>query len=69
MKHFKEKVWTVDEKDKQAWDIVSDVPAVTKPIAAISAVLNLLIPGLGTMLAACSAKGSVSKTQMACACF
>ena len=60
--HMEKKIMVVDEKDKQVWDLVTDVPLVTKPVAVISAVLNLLIPGLGTAIAACSAKDNVSKT-------
>ena len=66
---MQKKVMVVDEKDKQVWDLVTDVPLVTKPIAVISAIFNLLIPGLGTMISACSAKESVSKTQMTVAVF
>ena len=44
----------VDEKDKQLWALITDVPLVSKPIAVVSALLNLIIPGLGTLVAACS---------------
>jgi len=44
------------------WAIVSNVPQVSKPIAVIQAVLNFILPGLGTMVAACASEKSVSKT-------
>ena len=42
--------------------LVSNVPFVTKPVAVVSAILNVLIPGLGTAIAACFADQNVSKT-------
>ena len=57
----------VDDVDKQVWELTTNVPRVGKPIAIVCAVLNLVIPGLGTLVAACSAQENVSKTQMAIA--
>ena len=54
----------VDETDKMVWGLITDVPKVSKPVAIISAILNLVIPGAGTLLAACAAHDNVSKTQM-----
>ena len=54
----------VDNIDRQVWLLLSDVPYVSKPVATIAAILNLLIPGLGTTLAACFANENVSKTQL-----
>jgi hypothetical protein len=34
---------------------MTTVPRVSKPVAIVSAVLNLIIPGLGSLVAACSA--------------
>ena len=62
--HINQKVLVVDDMDRQVWMLVSNVPYVTKPIAAISAFLNLILPGFGTILAACMADQNVSKTQM-----
>ena len=44
------------------WMLVSNVPYVSKPVAIVCAVLNLLIPGLGTAIAACAADQNVPKT-------
>ena len=60
--HFNRKVMVVDDLDRQVWALVSDVPYLTKPMAIIAAILNFLLPGFGTWLAACSADQTVSKT-------
>ena len=62
--HFQQKVMVVDNIDKQVWLLVSDVPYVSKPVAIIAAILNFLLPGFGTVLAACMASDNVSKTQL-----
>ena len=54
----------VDEVDKQVWDMVSNVPSVSKPVAFVSAGFNVILPGFGTMIAACAATENVSKTQL-----
>ena len=51
----------VDDLDRQVWDLVTNVPLVSKPIAIASAVFNVLIPGLGTVIAACGSPDTVSK--------
>jgi len=57
----------VDETDKQVWEMTTNVPRVSKPIAIVCAVLNFIVPGLGTLVAACSHQDNVSKTQMSIA--
>ena len=53
----------VDDNDKIAWDLITNVPMVAKPVAVIQAVFNLILPGFGTMIAACANNnGTVSKT-------
>ena len=65
--HFNNKVLAIDDVDKQVWDLTTNVPRVGKPVAIVCAILNFVIPGLGTLVAACSAQENVSKTQMAIA--
>lgn len=60
--HFKNKLIAVDETDKMVWGLISDVPKVSKPVAIIAAILNLIVPGAGTLTAACAAHDNVSKT-------
>ena len=41
---------------------MTNVPRVKKNVAFVCAILNVIIPGLGTLVAACSANDNVSKT-------
>ena len=45
----------VDSVDKKIWEMITEMPFVSKFVAVICAVLNILIPGLGTAVAACAA--------------
>ena len=60
--HIKTKVLVVDENDKLFWFYVTNVPKMPIHFAALAAVLNLLIPGLGTIFCACYTETYVSKT-------
>ena len=53
--HLNEKVLKVDETDKAVWALMTNVPRINKNLAMVCAVLNVIIPGSGTLLAACSA--------------
>ena len=61
---MRNKVLVVDDVDRQVWELATNVPRIGKNIAFACAVLNVIIPGLGTLVAACSANDNVSKTQM-----
>ena len=55
----------VDEVDRKVWELVSDVPLVHKYLSIFVALINLIFPGFGTMIASCASSGeSVSKTQL-----
>ena len=54
----------LDDVDKQVWDLVTNVPFVSKPVAIVSAVLNVFLPGFGTLFAACAAPENVSKVEL-----
>ena len=61
--HLKNKVAVVDDIDKQVWELVSNMPAINKPLAVIITLFNLILPGIGTILASCfSSDNTVSKT-------
>ena len=63
--HFKTKVNRLEDEDKEIWNMATNVPLVSQPIAVVSAILNFLIPGFGTLLAACQTKANyVSKAQL-----
>ena len=57
----------IDTTDKLVWEMATNVPHVSFELALGCAFLNLIIPGLGTLVAACSHNENVSKTQMAIA--
>ena len=56
-----------DNTDTQVWKLLVDVPAVHRYLAVGCAVLNVLLPGFGTAIAACGGPGKVSKVQLAVA--
>ena len=59
------KVIAPDLYDSQFWQLIKVVPKNSVPIAAIGAFLNLILPGFGTILAACAdQRGDVSKAHM-----
>ena len=57
----------MDDVDKQVFEMCTNVPHVSKPIAGVCVLLNLIFPGFGTLVAACAAQENVSKTQMSIA--
>lgn len=64
--HFQNKVMKNNDYDMRVWSYVSDVPKVSLPIAYVSAFINVILPGFGTMIAAFAAtttsQSAVSKT-------
>ena len=61
-----EKVVKVDEEDQQFWNMLVNVPQTHKALAVICLLVNILLPGFGTMFAACGGySNTVSKTQLA----
>ena len=65
MEYTKRAAFLVNEADKELWSIVSDVPRLTEVWPYICAILNVVLPGAGTMLASCVADTtSWSKTQI-----
>ena len=59
---MRSKVLPVNENDKYIWELVTDVPKVSKEAAVVFIILNFFVPGLGTMFVACSSTGPLSKT-------
>ena len=58
-----DKVLVVDDSDRQIWELVTNVPRLSKTTAILCAFLNFILPGSGTMYAACKGEKSVSKAQ------
>lgn len=44
-KFMREKVMAVDEKDREAWNLVTDVPKMKTPWQYLCFILNVIIPG------------------------
>ena len=45
VKFMKESVIGVDEKDRQVWALITDVPKLASPWQYICFILNVIIPG------------------------
>ena len=61
----KQRVYRTSEKDKEVFTIVFDVPKLSGAMPWICLILNLFLPGVGTMLAACLGSSHAwSKTQL-----
>ena len=56
------KILVVDDIDRQVWEYLTLVPRVGREIAVASLLINLILPGFGTLLSACYASDNVSKT-------
>jgi hypothetical protein len=50
---MKNSVLGVDEKDTEVWSLVTDVPTVGSPMHVVLFILNIIIPGSGTMICSC----------------
>ena len=60
--HFKDRVFKVGDEDRVFYERCIDVPKVNKPVSFIVLILNLILPGVGTFLAAClEERGFLSK--------
>jgi hypothetical protein len=45
MKFMKEKVIDIDEKDRQVWALITDVPKLKTPWQYVCFIFNVIIPG------------------------
>ena len=50
--------------DVRAWELISDVPLLNANFSYGIAFLNVIFPGVGTMLASCLGDDNVNKTQL-----
>ena len=51
--YMQQKVIKVGDNDKEIWRLISDVPKLNKVLAVVFAIINVILPGFGTMFAAC----------------
>ena len=61
--HVNTKILVIDDIDRQIFELVSIMPQLSKPMAWFSGIINLVLPGFGTMMATCSTGETVSKTH------
>ena len=66
---MRSKVMVVDDSDKLVWELTTTLPRLSLVMVGVCGFLNLIIPGMGTLVAACLAQDNVSKTQMSIAVF
>ena len=45
MDFIKNKVLSIDDKDRRVWELISDVPKLSKVVAVVLAILNIVVPG------------------------
>ena len=57
-------VLAVHEEDKALVRIILDVPKVNKYVAVAQLILNVFLPGVGTIITPCFGEGIVNKTQI-----
>ena len=62
--HFQNRVFPIDESDRQVWEMITNVPRVSKHMSYFCGLLNCVFPGWGTFIAACFASENVSKVQL-----
>lgn len=55
-RYVRENVIQPDPVDKLFWELITCVPQVSQPVAITSFILNIIVPGIGTILASCCIK-------------
>ena len=62
-----QKMMKVPDQDVKIWNMLIDVPKVNQILAVLFCLINVILPGWGTMFAACATQSTpeVSKTQLA----
>ena len=60
--HYQESLRPINDNDRQIWNHVSNLPKVSMPVAAVSMLLNIIFPGIGTWVLACAgSEDTISK--------
>ena len=57
-------IFTMNETDLRAWQLVSDVPKLGNVWAYVCAFLNVVLPGIGTILSSILGDANINKTQL-----
>lgn len=62
---MQKKIMVRNQDDDIVWDKIKNVPKLSKPLAIFCGVINIILPGSGTITAACmTPDDKVSKTQL-----
>ena len=61
---MKQNVIKVNPQDLRVWELVTDVPQVSIVWAYILLALNILFPGVGTLILSCVGDSNINKTQL-----
>lgn len=60
-----QKIMVKNSDDVIIWERLKNVPRLSKPIAIFCLLINIILPGIGTIIAACmTEEETVSKTQV-----
>lgn len=60
---MEKKILVRNQDDDLIWEKLKNVPKLSKPIAIFCAVINIILPGTGTIVAACmTEEETISKT-------
>ena len=54
----------INEQDERVWSLVVAVPLLKPAFAWVCLTLNVLFPGIGTMVASCLGDANINKTQL-----
>ena len=68
LEKFKQKAMVNSDSDMAVWELVTDMPYVHKAISVLVAIINIFVPGFGTLVMAYFYEESFSKTQMVIGC-
>ena len=64
MGSIKQGITGVSNEDLRVWELCSNVPELSNIWAYICFILNVILPGVGTMLCACLGDTNINKTQI-----
>ncbi len=65
MSNLKNGLMQINAQDLRVWELVTNVPQVGNVWSYVCLILNIFLPGTGTMLCACVGDANLNKTQIA----
>ena len=64
MANLKNGLMQINAQDLRVWELITNVPQVGNIWSYVCMVLNIFLPGTGTMLCACIGDANMNKTQI-----